>query len=605
MIILFVVRFLIILEESILLRCELMTINIATIGSFITNDNFNSAFNPYYKQFFNVVVQENQVPIINSKVSRVFFKKLTENQPQYLLLDFSLDICHGWMPLKKRRLPFQKTNQHKVPWDNYQNFDGYFDMWKNAVQHLINFLKNEIPDCQIVLVQGYFADTFTDGSSVTTYCEKNGISLIDIEKMNQQWEMLNRYFLEQYNVEILDLTSTNYHLDKTCMTTKCDFHFENKYYNQFLNQFISMSYQHPIVNIKNVQTTQRIYLDEDYDLLGTKQVDVVLDSDLNLIILARKDQKKRGPAYQLYKKLLKHDYILYAHEDGISKLYQRRYVNEFLNHNDWNRVGDVYYTLDAPKRRKGHKTKTDKKLIVIFPCMPSAKKYDHHVFTDRMFVKLFKKIESFLTENVYIMRIMDLNVSHGSYFINTVNNQTLEEDISNAIIEVRDQLNLQNKDIVLYGTSKGGTGALYYGAKLDLKCLAADPIIHLGEYNKNDTHFLRDMRKEEISEDINDYLRQGSNYKKYIIASENVAFNFKYSSKIIGKNVIKLNKKDERIQKHTEVLRQTKFEQLMLLNHMLLDKNWIKSVFHLRGLRKKLVYVWGLANAYKSLKVFK
>ncbi|KIX90648.1 hypothetical protein TP70_06860 [Staphylococcus microti] len=316
---------------------------------------------------------------------------------------------------------------------------------------------------------------------------------------------------------------------------------------------------------------QKIYLNDDYELLQTKQIEVVIGSDTNLIQLARKNDK----AYQLYKNLLKNDYILYFHKDGISKLYKRRFVNELWQRKDLNQVGDIFYTLDHPKDRKDNTSISDKKLIVIFSCMPGSDTYDSHLIGDRMFKKLFDSIERSLVKNVYTMRIMDLNLSHGSHFINSVNYQSMSQDISDAIIEVKEKLNLHDNDIVLYGVSKGGTGALYYGAKLDLKCLAVDPIINLGEYNRKDVHFLRDLRQVDVSDDINAFLSQGSHYEKYVIGSENVPFNYEHICKIIGANVVKINKKDSHIQTHPDVSPNTIPEQLMLLNKMLLDMKFM------------------------------
>jgi len=169
---------------------------------------------------------------------------------------------------------------------------------------------------------------------------------------------------------------------------------------------------------------------------------------------------------------------------------------------------------------------------------------------------------------------MDLNLSHGSHYINSVNNDTFETDITSAIMRVKEELNIDEQDIILYGVSKGGTGSLYYGSKLDLKCLAVDPIVSLGEYNVKDVHFLKDLRKEDITDNINAYLKIGSKSEKYIIGSENVPFNFSHISKIEGDNVVKINKVDEHIKEHPDVSRNTIPEQLMLLNKMLLNINF-------------------------------
>ncbi|MDO5375193.1 MAG: accessory Sec system protein Asp2 [Staphylococcus rostri] len=581
-----------------------MTLSIATIGSFITNDNFNNTFNPYYQQFFEVIPWDKQVPITNHKVRKIFFKRLKDMQPQYLLLDFSLDIIYGWLLSHKKRILFKNISNKKQAWKKHQNFDNYFEVWKKSVQQLQEFLTRDVPNCRILLVQSHFADTFTDGNSIIHYCKQNNLSTLDIKKMNQQWDTLNTYFMNTYDVTLLDLTKTNYALNKTDMATETDFHLEKQFYNHFLNKLISLTHQIPIINEQDRTTTQRIYLNESFEILKTKQVDVVIGSKDNILKIARAGRKSNSKTYQLYKKLLENDYILYAHENGISKLYQRRYIDEIWKSQIVHKVGDIYYSLEAPKHKEANLAKEDNKLLIIFPSMPMIKHHESPIFTERMFNPVHKHISNYINSNVYIMRIADLNLSYGSHFINTINYSTMEQDITNAIVEVKEKLNFQDKDIILYGPSKGGTGALYYGSKLDLKCLAVDPIIHLGHYNKNDAHFLRGFRKIELSDNINKHLSQGSYHRKYIIASENVAFNFKYSSKIIGDNVIKLNKKDAQTKSHADVSRNTKFEQLMLINQMLSNKNPVATLFYLKGLKKKILYVLGMIYTHKSLHKF-
>ncbi|MGG8953058.1 accessory Sec system protein Asp2 [Staphylococcus ureilyticus] len=302
--------------------------------------------------------------------------------------------------------------------------------------------------------------------------------------------------------------------------------------------------------------------------MGTKAIEVVLNSDKNIIELSRNNKK----IYNLYKRLLKNDYILYFHKDGISKLYKRKFIKELWKRKDLYQENSVFYTLDEPDEKKMNEKLDSFTLLIIFTCMPPGDVYDSYLMSDRMFPKFFNNIERSLVKNVYTMRIMDLNCSHGSHYINTINNPNMEEDIIKAIENVKNNLDIKN--IVLYGASKGGTGALYYSSILDLKCLAVDPILSLGEYNIKDEHFLKGLRKEDISGDINNYLSKKSNNEKYIIGSENVAFNYSMISKIKGEKVKVINKIDNHIVNHPDVSRNSVPEQLMLLNKMLLNKKF-------------------------------
>lgn len=272
--------------------------------------------------------------------------------------------------------------------------------------------------------------------------------------------------------------------------------------------------------------------------------------------------------YENYIEMLKQDYVLYFHEQTVSKFYKRQYVEELFQRKDLIRHNDIFYTLDYPRDKKLNRYESVK-LLVLFTCMPNAENYDSSLIPKRMFPKFFDGIERSLVKNVYTMRIMDLNASHGSHYINTINNMSYESDIVSAIRKVQNELNIPDNHTVLYGASKGGTGALYYSAKMNLKSLAVDPIISAEEYNLKDEHFLKHIRKEDLTNEINHNLNINSTREKYIISSENVEFNYSKANAISGENLQLINKKDEHITSHPEVSKNTVPEQLMILNKLL------------------------------------
>lgn len=579
-----------------------MVIKLAVVGSCLTRDNFNSYFNPYYKKFFNVVATQNQgtFPSLMSEsieltVSNRFLekmdyvKKLTlgefdksfleivkKEQPEYILIDLNSDVKFGVIKFTDKRFVTDNVNYKDLPEvegleriNITENFDEYFELWKASIHKFFDFVKEHLPNTKVVLVSGRYEDEFTDGTSYTNYRKENNYSVQDYESMNKTWDFLENYITDNFNVLLLNIEQEKYKLDKNHRWGRYHLHFEPKFYNDFLNNLIKMLYIDNGIDFEGLnRPIQRIYLDSELDILNTKVVEVNTNSERNLIQIARKDER----AYNVYKELLKNDYILYYHTEGVSKLYKREHVNELWKRDDLQKEGDVYYTVDEPIDRKLNTMSDEKKLIVIFPCMPEGSVYDHYLMTNRMFTKFFNGIERSLVKNVYTMRIMDLNLSHGSHFVNSVNNNTMETDISNAILSVIDELGITKDDVVLYGASKGGTGSLYYGAKLDLKCLAVDPIISLGYYNIKDEHFLKGLRKEVLTDDINASLASKSSREKYIIGSENVKFNYSFIKQINGDNLTIINKKDNHITEHAEVSRNTIPEQLMLLNKMLLNR---------------------------------
>ncbi|WP_436867810.1 accessory Sec system protein Asp2 [Mammaliicoccus sciuri] len=579
-----------------------MPIKVATIGSCVTRDNFNTKFNPHYKGFFDVIDHQNQTSfpslmsefvelnvtpeflnkskyvqsLLHKEFSKEFLLKLKNEKPEYILFDLDPDIKFGLLNVDKNKYITDNPNFKGIPElkdakriNLLNNYEEYIEVWKNYIELFFNFIKKEIPNCEIILVKARFSDEFSDGTSLTQLRKEKGVYAQDYEKMNEIWEYLDNYIISNFDVSTIDMTEEKYYLDKNHLWGQYYLHYEPKFYNVFLNKFlkiISNKSEEYSLFIENNKTIQRIYIDEVYELLNTRVVEVVLKTDKNIIQVSR-DNKK---VYDLYKNLLQNDYVLYYHANGISRLYKREFIHELWKRKDLYKQGDLFYTLDSPQDKKVNSSEKNPKLLVIFTCMPAIEKYDSYLMTDRMFPRFFNNIERNLVKNVYTMRIMDLNCSHGSHYINTINYKTMEKDIVESIKRVKEELEINDKNIVLYGASKGGTGSLFYGSKLDFKCLAVDPIISLGEYNKNDDHFLKDLREEDLTEKINSHLFENSTSEKYIIGSENVPFNFEKISEIHGQNVKKINKIDEHIKSHPDVSRNTVPEQLMILNQLLL-----------------------------------
>ncbi|MEB6215592.1 hypothetical protein BUZ94_08420 [Mammaliicoccus sciuri] len=303
---------------------------------------------------------------------------------------------------------------------------------------------------------------------------------------------------------------------------------------------------------------------------GRKRILINTESNKNLLQLARKDKE----LHEKYKELLANDYVLYFHQKGISKFYKREHVGELFQRKDLKQHKGVFYTLDNPVGRKLN-TQTEKKLIVIFSCMPDAKRYDSALMPNRMFPMFFKGIERNLVKNLYTMRVMDLNCSHGSHYISTTNYPDFELDIQNAIKKVKEELGIEDKNIVLYGFSKGATGAIFHASAMDLKCLAVDPILSIGgELEQNDRRFLKGLRRENIVPDINENLEVSNNQKKFVICSELVEKYYEYSNTLTKDKVNLINVLDDHIKYHPDISRNTVPEQFAIINNLFSENTY-------------------------------
>ncbi|MBU7218822.1 accessory Sec system protein Asp2 [Staphylococcus gallinarum] len=308
----------------------------------------------------------------------------------------------------------------------------------------------------------------------------------------------------------------------------------------------------------------------EIEFLEQEKIFVNTNSTKNLLELARKNDDIK----KVYKKLLANDYILYLHKDLTSRFCKREYAYKlFTEEHKLNKFKNILYKLAQPTGRKINQ-KVPKKLIVVFAKMPGAKLYDSAKIPHRMLPSFFEDLERSLLKNVYTMRIMDLNVSHGSHYINTINYQSYENEIQEAIEHVRKDLNIEKENAIFYGVSRGGAGAIYHGTKLDYKTLAVDPIVNIGgELYGNDRRLLKGLRKEDLVPDINNYVKSNNKYNKFIICSENVPLYYNQSLRLNDKLMKIVNLKDDNIKTHPDVSPNSVPEQLMILNYLLSGKS--------------------------------
>ena len=81
-------------------------------------------------------------------------------------------------------------------------------------------------------------------------------------------------------------------------------------------------------------------LHEPIDFMNQKRIQIDTGSSSNFIQLARQDRK----LHEMYKEILANDYILYFHQNTISKFYKRSDVQELFQRKDLIRHKDIFYT---------------------------------------------------------------------------------------------------------------------------------------------------------------------------------------------------------------------------------------------------------------------
>ncbi|WP_056975901.1 XcbB/CpsF family capsular polysaccharide biosynthesis protein [Lacticaseibacillus sharpeae] len=151
----------------------------------------------------------------------------------------------------------------------------------------------------------------------------------------------------------------------------------------------------------------------------------------NILKLSRTD----ASANKAYREMLAHDYVLYMHSNEKSFFIKRTLVSTLWERKDLIQFGDTFYTLmDVPENKVNRLA--PKRLVVIFSSMPSAKDYLSDKIAPRMFVQNYPSLWKQVVKNTMILRIMDLNLSYGSYYMNAGSYNTFEDDVQGIIAKV-------------------------------------------------------------------------------------------------------------------------------------------------------------------------
>lgn len=203
----------------------------------------------------------------------------------------------------------------------------------------------------------------------------------------------------------------------------------------------------------------------------------------NLVKLARTSSEARELITTLanngfYTYMAKDNVTRFVSEKSLDRLWVSLVSKEFLRHPN----GIVYSFSKAA----GHEI--PKRLLVVFSSIsgtintPSLMRY---------FEQNFKSIQKYIPSDTAVLRIADLGGVVGAFYLNTTHLPNNVDNIQQVIQDVRTEHGIAHESVVLYGASKGGTGALFHAVKGHYRCVAVDPIVDDEHYilRYNDAHF--------------------------------------------------------------------------------------------------------------------
>ena len=134
----------------------------------------------------------------------------------------------------------------------------------------------------------------------------------------------------------------------------------------------------------------------------------------------------------------------------------------------------------------------NKKLLVVFSQIPIE---PYSASLSRYFARNFSTIEKYVGKDVAILRIADLGGITGAFYLNTNALPDNEKNIQSLISDISHDNKIRHDNVVLYGTSKGGTAALYHGLKCGYRVVTVDPILddHFYVSKLKDLHLIENI----------------------------------------------------------------------------------------------------------------
>ena len=291
------------------------------------------------------------------------------------------------------------------------------------------------------------------------------------------------------------------------------------------------------------------------------------NSEINLLELATDNTN----FYELYTSLLKHDYMFYFHAMEKSYFIKRKLIYQIWKRRDLLRAGETFYTVEKPFSLRKEQSN---RLVVVFSSMPLEDSTISPNIAERCFFHNYPSLVKHLLPNTFVVRIMDCNLTYGSYYLNTSNYPNFERDVQNLIRTVAYNLSVANKNIVLFGISKGGTGALYHSIIGDYHAVVVDPLFSLTKYiREGDSHFTQQEFPEKLTKLFTKHKSKiGPTRSKIIIGVPTVQENYLEYSNLVQDGLRVSDVVDQDITEHGQIGSRTMIEQVTYINGMLLNE---------------------------------
>lgn len=244
-------------------------IKVGVFGSCATRDNFNSVFNPGYKDVFECSVMADHVSLVSlmappvefqldeldglqpriqknlaREFNRSFLDELQMNPPQYLIMDFWPDLVFGFAILDQGKIithnawSTTKTTFYKTKTARWLRADiatdEFFLQWRAAADAFMEFVNQKLPHTKVIVHSARNVSTWVDDAGNEHSFGPWPTS------MNRHWDMMDRYIINNHGTSSIDVMPPDIHSFESHAWGSFPVHYTYDYHSRFLNRLVKI-----------------------------------------------------------------------------------------------------------------------------------------------------------------------------------------------------------------------------------------------------------------------------------------------------------------------------------------------------------------------------
>ena len=566
------------------------SLKVVTIGSSATQYIFDSRTNPIFdKQLFEHILhipylsmmsfQNNERLDVQSNYARLHDSRNVINQilellPDIVVIDFLADAYFGAVKLDNGDYITNNTWEFKDKFKNSEIFfptlDDNYQLWKSHFTSFLNQLKLIKKDVQIVVNGARFPKYAIHAGIKENKFPKEFSRQSETDDFNQAWEKLDTFASTLVPVLSFDFEESFADLENPIK--KWWFYYNDNYYQDAFIQLEDILRQKREGIMPKFKTRAELSLEGNLnEIPDVDEVIVSYKADTRNILSTWKNDFLRNQI----QKLSALGYILHGSYAQNARFIKRK---QFFT-NKLSRYKDVFYNVELPLKKR--QTSKPNKLLIYFLALPSPDDMRSNDALKRCYSYFFKTLNRSVSKDTIIVRVADVNLVLGSFYVNTVHFPDYEEQVQELIKYLMKKYEVVLENVVLYGISRGGTGVLIHSALGNYKGLAVDPMVNDTWYVEhwNDHHFIKGAREIDLVPKINQYL-SNSKSKIYILGNQFIDITWPELLRLNQEKIDLIDINDETVTKHHLLSSNTVPEQLMYLNILLNHSHTMKVKEH-------------------------